>query len=82
MGLFRNKTSAPSGFRRASLGSMLTLGGIVASVFVGLPKLHRALSIRQPPAEMSCLELLQSGIPEQSSLVVLTNAAVHPPGEN
>lgn len=81
MGLFRTKTSTLSGFRRASVGSMLTLGGVVASIFVGLPKLHRALSVSQPPAEMTCLELLQSGIPKQTSLVVLTDAAVHPPGD-
>lgn len=81
MGFFRTKTSTPSGFRRASLGSMLTLGGVVASVFVGLPRLHRAMSVAQPPAEMTCLELLQSGIPEQSSLVVLSDAVVHPPGD-
>lgn len=81
MGLFRTQTSTRSGFRRASLGTMLTTAGVVASVFVGLPKLHQSLSVSQSPAEMTCFELLQSGIPEQTSLVVLTDAAIHPPGE-
>ncbi|WP_146580212.1 MFS transporter [Neorhodopirellula pilleata] len=60
---------------------MLCLVGLVAGGFVGVPKLHHAWSLRQEPVELTCLALLQSGVPEQTSIVRLSDPVVHPPGE-
>lgn len=81
MGFFRTQSSTRSGFRRASFGTLLCLSGAFVGVCVGVPKLHQVLSVSEAPIEMQCLELLRSGIPEQSSLITLTDATIHPPGE-
>lgn len=81
MGLFQSQSSTRSSFRRASLGTLLCLAGVFLGVFVGVPKLHQALTLSQTPVVMTCLQLLQSGIPEESSLITLTDATIHPPGD-
>lgn len=81
MGLFRIQSSTRSSIRRTSLGTLLCFSGLFAGGIVGVPKLHRALSMSQEPVERTCLELLQSGVPQKSSIVRLSDAEVHPPGE-
>ncbi|WP_144059027.1 hypothetical protein [Rhodopirellula sp. SWK7] len=81
MGLFRSSQSTRGGFRRASFGTLLIVCGIAAGVFAGVPMLHQSLTMTQTPVQLSCVELLRGGIPENTSIVVLRDAQVHPPGE-
>ncbi|WP_404310564.1 hypothetical protein [Neorhodopirellula lusitana] len=81
MGLLRPTHKTRSGFRRASLGTLLLIGGGVAGLLIGMPKLHQSLTAEQAPQELTCVELLQGGIPTDTAVVTLTDAVVHPPGK-
>lgn len=81
MGLFRSQDTPRSGFRRATFGTLLIIGGIVTGAFVGVPRLHQSLTASHTPVPLDCIELLREGLPEHSSMVVLRDAQVHPPGE-
>lgn len=81
MGLFRTQSSTRSSFRLASLGTLLCISGVFAGGIVGVPKLHRVLALSQEPISLTCLELLQSEVPQQSSIVQLSDPFIHPPGE-
>lgn len=79
MALFRIKPSTRSGFRRASVGTLLLISGAYAGFFIGIPELHRTASLSHTPVTMTCLELLRSGVPEHSKIVTLSDAVVHQP---
>jgi len=81
MGLFRSQYSTRGGFRLATFGTLLIGSGIAAGVFVGMPKLHQSMALTDAPVSLTCIELLRDGVPENTSMVTLRDAQVHPPGE-
>ncbi|MFG0289006.1 MAG: hypothetical protein ACF8CQ_12565 [Rhodopirellula sp. JB044] len=81
MGLFRSNQPTRGGFRRASFGTLLFVFGLVTSVFVGIPSLHQSLTKNQTPVTLTCIELLRGGVPEETSMVVLRDAEIHPPAK-
>ncbi len=81
MGMFSSQDSNSGGFRRASFGTLLIVGGAVAGVCVGMPMLHQSYTATQTPVSMSCVELLRDGIPSETSMVSLIDAQVHLPGK-
>jgi hypothetical protein len=81
MGMFSSQNSNSGGFRRASLGTLLIVGGAIAGICVGMPMLHQSYTVTQTPVSMSCVELLRDGIPPETSMVSLIDAQVHLPGK-
>ncbi|MCM2371196.1 hypothetical protein [Aporhodopirellula aestuarii] len=81
MGLFRSSHSDRGGFRRASFGTLFVVGGIAAGVLMGVPMMHQSMTSTHAPVSLSCIELLRDGIPKHTSIIILQDAQVHPPGE-
>ncbi|WDQ15545.1 MFS transporter [Rhodopirellula sp. P2] len=64
--------------RRAAVGSVLFLAGLLCGTLVAIPKLHRVMLSEQVPVDLTCAELMQRGISE-SSVVRLTDATIVEP---